>query len=237
MARGHPDYAKAVGTTEYGEFLQARGLPPVWWEDRFETAICKWIPLTGTATVYTFVMLDGGATWPYSDSGFMGIEPALTGVDGVTVDIGTFPETANVGFAVNFNMSSGLNYNNQNDSLRLFDVVWHDGTYRSRVLVTYNPRTGHWFVSEDYGVNYIDLGDYEVLDTTWQYAKLIIDPVNHKYIKLLINSIIIDLSMYVYDRVVIAGTIYCGLIITYTNQAPFTDDLAIDNYVVTHGES
>jgi len=238
MARGYPDYSSNVGRTAEGLFLTQVAKPAIWFEDNFNSPICKWSVNNGTGEIYTSAMLEGGTCQTYDGEGFMAIKSTVASSEVAALfDVGAFPANFNVGIALRFNTQSGSNYFNAENGFVPFYLEWTDGTYNNIIYVCCNTRNGKWYVSEDGGSTFKEIGTAVPSDTTWQYAKLIFDPVNEKLVRLIVNNTSFDLTNYSWSKTADTGSLYCTAAISFINDTLFTEDLAVDSYVITYGES
>jgi len=237
MARGYPDYTSSSGRTQEGVFLPLLSLPPVWFIDTFDTPTLLWDSEVNTIRIVTQANWTGTILLPYSGYSMLYLYTDAGGNFEIDKSIGICPLTANIGISINFNIVDRSLWKDATNSLQVIGADYYTGTLTFSICVHYNPQDYKWYYLNSDGSTRTYLFTLKIDDSAWHYVKLIIDPVNNKYISLQIDSYI-----YIFSDVSYYST-------TSTNEALFyiyVEGFAatatnavflIDNITLTYGES
>jgi len=236
MTRGYPDYSPGAARSAEGEFLPTIAEAPVWFKDDFEFPACKWFPFAGTATINTSFVIGAVTYYPYLGSSMMVCTSGVGAIFQFQRDIGTPPQTSNLGFSMLFLFSTKADWLDSEESLVLIDTNFWAGTLHDLFYISYNPRTGNWYYFDADRVRIL-IGNFEIEELSWHYIKLIINPVLKQYVSLQVDWRNFDLSGIAYRSTGLAAAERYRPEITGRADATDTVYLLVDNYKITYGET
>jgi len=237
MARGHPDYIKSVGYTPEGLFLEEYAIPPIWFQDDFESPVNKWWCGLGACAIVNSAVVGARTFYPYNGSGMFVIESAVGGEGRAQRTIGTFPLTTHIGVSNNFCLCDEDLYEDAVPSLVLIDLDFYTGTYRFNMVITYNPRDYNWYYGDGAVGPYVFMFNLRIQEFYWHYVKLIFDPINHQFQSFQIDHYIHDLKGINYYHILNATPAGCNLGIRCFGDVAKSAVVLIDDYKLTYGES
>lgn len=141
------------------------------------------------------------------------------------------PTLSAYGFAVTATIGTGVD--------RVYVYLNHDdGTtmYQAVVLVDLTGNViqievpGGWQTIAT-GLGFLPRGNY------YQFIKLVIDPVSHKYIRLMLNNVAYNISSYAIYESVSSGTPYLSVEVDFYNWTGGAGGFSyVDNLIVTYAE-
>ena len=236
MTRGYPDWSPGVARTAEGKFLPVLVEPPIWFEDKFDNPTLKWEQANGTVNLTVNTASPTVEQDVYSGPAALYIKGAVGLFGRARSYLGTPPATNYIGISFNFQMGTASDYIDNDRAIRILYVNFLTGIRLKRIVLSYNPNSGKWYVSSDGGSNFIEILDYEVEVIYWHTLKLTVDFDNNKYLELRVNDQVVDLSSYsIYDTASSAPAKFEQNIWIYSAAAKQAE-LWIDNYKITYGE-
>jgi len=241
MPRGQPDYGqyqqKVVGGTlsdmadlavRLGSIVEYDRRGDIVFLDDFEELILKWAtPVIGAG----YVRLDSTT----AKSGSQSVK-LYTDVGGVAtaamvkrfVVLGVM----RVGIEISF---SDLT----DDADFIFHTTYWDGTtaWRSRLWWDYSARTFYIFDEiRDYWVAVVNYGSLRRGEYVFYPIKLVLDFVNHRYVRVMLAGTEYDLSAYTIQPIASAGGIYLLTAFTIINTAAVNNQCWVDDFILTMNE-
>lgn len=149
----------------------------------------------------------------------------------------SMPTTTYQGFSTVFMTRDLGDFSDSSFGIMPFRLDWYTGTRYKEAGVTYNPRSGNWYIWEQPSGAPVLLGKYGVQRWGWHYVKIVFNPVTSYYVSLRIDNNFIDISdRKCYD---VSSDGYSSTQVAVYCKADTGDEVTVwfDNLTATYGES
>jgi len=239
MARGAPDYLVSVGgkTPElYVTYSQIQ--VPVLMFDDFESTTIKWYFPFGTITRDTTSGNSSG------QSPVMNGDACLKCVTGagaffncfsINREISITEPATTLGISYWCYSPKFENFYASDGDSKFIRFDYYDGTNLTSLWITYNPSTGNWYYSNDYGSTFVLIGNHYLRNIVLHYLKLVVDLANVKAAYLSVDAVRYDLSdVALYQAADVSTShLYVGV---SGREGDASATMYIDDYKVTYNE-
>ena len=196
MTRGHPDYLKNVGISSEGNFLVGTSIAPIYFEDRCDTPEPLWKIGDGQGAML-FNYWDDSPP-PFGNT-VMRLKSNIAGGDddfSAYKLIGAVPGSRYISFEIVATFLPSDFYANRNDAIIPLYFRYFCSTYLMVASISYNPYDESFYVYTGTPPNYVKIITHGLEKGVWHHLKMIVDFNNKKYISLIVNRTIYDISTY-----------------------------------------
>ena len=210
-----------------------RGGNVIWYDD-FENGLNKWLTYAyggGAVAALTTLRSHTGCFSVRLVAGSDGLQYA-----GLRWD-GAFTRLSRLGYEICWSGADTDVAGFMTEKLS-FTFSINDGTYAHVAEIAYDVKNGLWKYVDENGVGQIFLSDYwhVALTHLFNFFKLVIDPINSKYVRVLINDKEYDLSEHALYRYL--DPTCPSIILTFhiDSQAGKMAECFVDNVILTQNE-
>jgi hypothetical protein len=241
VAHGTPDYGVTAGALtrhqlfDVGELAARLGSPVtfdrrgdvVWWDD-FECGLAKWITIVdgvGGSVALSTARARNGRSSALLTAGSTGTETAAIRHEG------PFATLSRHGVEVSFNVGTPITS---------FTITYnlYDGTTLSQASVRWDD-VAETLLYLDASVAYVIFAsniDLWQSVTLFHTAKLVVDAVNGRYVRFILDHLSFDLSGIPFSVSASALDPQVGQLITLVGRAGVNDQAYVDDVIVTENE-
>jgi len=196
MARGFPDWQDTKGLNRQGEYIPYFAEPPLWWFDDFNSPTFKWTQIGATVSHRAGSETGVANDVPWSGEGLMRLYSTTNNTAQAMVLLGAPTTETDLGIEIVMSYHSADDYTDSNTDHEVIKLDVYNGSTNIRVILTWNPATGNWYVTGPTAADVNLVGTVKSGGSAWSVVKLVFNLSDGYYKRLYVGNWSADISAY-----------------------------------------